>query len=453
MCTVALGMAEFAHPRARARPWLPLALLAALAVLSVAGRVAWLGAPCRSPCASTNDHVLIFDEDYYVNAARVIAGTRPPAGVPYAHAPLGDDPNAEHPQLAKLVMAGSIELFGDGPLAWRLGSVVFGTVAIVGMYALARAAGGGPWVALGAAALMATDNLLIVHGRIGTLDVYALAAMVWGAALYLRGRPIVGGLIVGVGACAKEVAPYVLLALVLLEALLWLRTRTELKARLLALGKCIVASAVTVIALLWALDEIAPPYADAAKQLVTGGPLGHITHIIDYAAQETSPHGPQGIASYPWQWLLDIKPITYLNINPSHPAAGLTDIHPAAHFLGMISPPILLAGLLGLMLALLTAVARPRSIPLALRSRAGLDELGTLAVAWFLGTFSPFALASLLLDRTSYIYYMVIVMPGIYLAAVYLFARLRPPRVVSYVFAASVVAAAIVMYPLSPIAL
>ena len=135
----------------------------------------------------------MFDETYYVNAARVIAGIRPPAGAPYANAPLGVDANSEHPPLAKLLIAGGIELFGDGPLAWRLPSVLLGTVAILGMFALVRAAGGGPWLGLGAAALMAADNLLLVHGRIGTLDISAVAAMIWAAALYLRGRRVLAG--------------------------------------------------------------------------------------------------------------------------------------------------------------------------------------------------------------------------------------------------------------------
>ena len=142
----------------------PLVLLAALSVLSLAVRLAWLDEPCRKPCRSASDRVLVFDERYYVNAARVIAGIHPPLGSPYAKAPLGTDPNAEHPQLAKLIIAGSIELFGDGPFAWRIGSIVFGTLALLGCYALARAAGGSRWLALGASALMAADNLLIVHG-------------------------------------------------------------------------------------------------------------------------------------------------------------------------------------------------------------------------------------------------------------------------------------------------
>ena len=152
------------HASTLRRPSLPLWLLGALVVVSLAARLAWIAEPCRSPCTTPNDHLLIFDEDYYVNAARVIVGIHPPHGDPYWNSPLGTDPNSEHPQLVKLLIAGGIELFGDGPFAWRLPSVLLGAVAILGMYALVRAAGGGRWLGLGAAALMASDNLLLVHG-------------------------------------------------------------------------------------------------------------------------------------------------------------------------------------------------------------------------------------------------------------------------------------------------
>src|SRR5438309_829111 len=114
------------HARTRRVRLSPLLVLAAVVAVSLAARVVLLDEPCRAPCRSATDHLLVFDEDYYVNAARVIAGIRPPHGSPYAQAPPGDDPNAEHPQLAKLIMAGSIELFGDGPFAWRFGSLLMG---------------------------------------------------------------------------------------------------------------------------------------------------------------------------------------------------------------------------------------------------------------------------------------------------------------------------------------
>jgi predicted membrane-bound dolichyl-phosphate-mannose-protein mannosyltransferase len=386
--------------------------------------------------------VLIFDEAYYVNAARVIAGVRPPERMPYANSPLGTDPNSEHPQLGKLVIAGAIELFGDGPLAWRIGSVILGLLAIVGLSVLVRAASGGAGVAVGAAALMASDNLLLVHGRIGTLDVYALCAMVWGAALYLRGRPLLAGVVIGAGAASKLVALYVLLALAALEALRLLKPGAALKARVWPVIKCVATSAGALLALLVVLDRLAPPYDDTAGKRVGGGALGHLAHMLSFASHQTSPHGPRGIASYPWQWLADYKPIPYLNVNPARPADGLYHVHPGVHFLGFISPPILLLALPALALAA-RQVHR--------RLTAGSGDLLALGLAWFACTFLPFELLSALWSRTSYLYYMVIVMPAIYVLVAELMVRRRLPRAVRIAWVAAVAAAAVILYPFTPL--
>ncbi len=428
-------------PRACRYRSLPLALLALVSLLSFGARIAWLGRPCHSPCRSAADHVLVFDESYYVNAARLIAGLRPPPDGPYIGTPSGDDPNSEHPQLAKVIIAGTIEVFGDGPLAWRLPSILLGSLAIVGMFVLVRSAGGGSWLALGAAGLMAVDNLVLVHARIATLDIYAVTAMIWGAVLYLRGRGLAAGAVIGIGACAKEVAPYVLLALLALEALGAVRP-AAVTSRLRRLATCAAAAVGTFIGLLAVLGRIAPPYDPTTRTPVGGGVFGHIHYMLAYAARETTPHGPQGIASYPWEWLVDLKPILYLNINPERPSPGLYHVHPAAHFLGMISPPILLVGLPGLALV---------AWRLARRGRRAVTDVELLGLAWFLGTFLPFVLLSLLYRRSTYLFYMVIVMPGIYIAAAALIARVRPPAWLSIAWAVSLVVAVVLMYPFTPV--
>ena len=416
----------------------PIRLLLAITVLSLGARLAWLEQPCRAPCRTAADRVLVFDEAYYVNAARVIAGLAPPVGQRYAHAPLGEDPNSEHPQLAKLVIAGSIELLGDGPLAWRLGSILAGTLALLGMFALVRAAGGGEWVALSAAALMSADNLLLVHSRIATLDIYVLAAMLWSVVLYLRGRPVAAGVVLGIGACFKLVAPYAVAVLAVYEGLLLLtRTRGACRSALARLAGCVAVAGAVGFGLLALMDRIAPPFDANAGKRVGGGPLGHLGHMLSYASQQTSPHGPTGIASYPWGWLIDLKPIVYLNIDPSRPAPGLGGIHPPVHFLGMISPPILL-------LALPALVWAARHVRI--------DRAAALAVAWFLGTFVPFVLLSLLWGRTSYLYYMVTVMPGLYLAGARVLPALaRRQRRLVAVCGVAVLAVAVVMYPFTPL--
>jgi predicted membrane-bound dolichyl-phosphate-mannose-protein mannosyltransferase len=458
MCTVASAMVR----RLRTSAATPLLLLALVSVISLGARALLLDEPCQSPCNTAGDHTLIFDEAYYVNAARVIAGIRPPTGAHYADAPLGTDPNAEHPQGAKLIMAAAIELFGDGPFAWRIGSLIFGSIAILGMFALVRSAGGGRWQALCAGTLMACDNLLLVHGRIGTLDIYVVAMMIWGVALYLRGRPLLAGLALAVGSAFKLVAPYALAVLVLLEIARVVtrrrdRTRPEHWRTRPALARLLTTTftgAGVFMGLLGVMDRVATPYNDAAAKLITGGPFDHLAHMISYAAQQVSIHGPQGIASYPWYWLVDLEPIVYLRINPSLPGNGLYAIHPVSKFLGMVSPPIMLLALPALLLASYR-VLRLRRVGGAVWAPAA-AELGIVGVAWFLGTWIPFALLSLVDQRTSYIYYMVVVMPGIYVAVTFLLSRAwrlkrRYLRVGVGIWGLSVVVAVVLMYPFVPI--
>ncbi len=445
----------------RLRTWAaaPLLALALVSVLSLGARSLLLDEPCQSPCTQAGDHTLIFDEAYYVNAARVIAGIRPPAGDHYSDAPLGTDPNAEHPQGAKLIMAAAIELFGDGPFAWRIGSLLMGSLAILGMFALVRSAGGGRWSAVGASALMACDNLLLVHGRIGTLDVYVVAMMIWSVAAYLWGRPLLAGVLLGIGACFKEIAPYVLFVLVLLELGRLLVARRDraappqwkLRWAALRLSVTAVCSAAVFVGLLAIMDQIAPPYADSEAKLITGGPFAEIAHIISYASGLTSPHGPQGIASYPWQWLLDLKPIIYLRINPSLPGQGVDAIHPVSDFLGMVSPPILALALPAMAFGVYRVLRRrrPRSgVAVSVSER----QLAIVGVAWFLGTWTPFELQSVLDSRTSYLYYMVVVMPGMYVAATYAASiawrrRRRWSSALVVLWAISVLVAVVLMYP------
>ena len=116
-------------------------------------------------------------------------------------------------------------------------------------------------------------------------------------------------------------------------------------------------------------------------------------------------------------------------------------VQPAVHFLGLISPPILLLAIPALVFAGVGVARRRRST----------DEVGVVGLAWFLGTYLPFVLASLIESRTSYLYYMVIVMPGIYLAVANLIARIGPRRKLVWVWMACVVGAVVVLYPFTPL--
>ncbi len=73
-------------------------------------------------------------------------------------------------------------------------------------------------------------------------------------------------------------------------------------------------------------------------------------------------------------------------------------------------------------------------------------------MSWFIGAWVPFAVLSLVDQRTSYLYYMVVVMPGIYVAATYVAAlawrrRRTWLRAVIGVWALGVIVAVVLMYP------
>lgn len=176
-------------------------LLALVCTVGVGARAFRLG----TPGPQNGQGGTVFDESYYVNAARVIAGVHMnPNDRYYGAAPSGADPNAEHPQLAKMLIAASIRIGGDTPIAWRITAVLFSLAALLALYFLVRSAGGSPWLALGATTIASLENLWLVSGRIAVLDIYCVPFMLMGAAFYLRRHPVVAGVWVGVGAALRR---------------------------------------------------------------------------------------------------------------------------------------------------------------------------------------------------------------------------------------------------------
>lgn len=438
----------FASELAR-EPLAPLLALALIVGFSIGMRSIELGQPCTSPCRAKDPHTLIFDESYYVNAARVIAGVEPPKGAPYHGAPKGKDPNAEHPQLAKLAMAAGIDVFGDTALGWRIGSIVFGTIALLALYALVRGAGGSGWLAAGAAGVMALDNLLLVHGRIATLDIYVVAMMIVAGALYVRRWPLAAGLALGVAACMKEVGVYLAFVMILYEALTIARLRwggsdgltaVERAGRevrsVRALAIFLAAGAVSFIWLLWLLDVLVPAYDPGTKVIYGGNPFSHISHIWNYALLLKAKAEAHGIASAPWEWLLNERPIEYAKVAVNTLSHGaVVASRPTVYFRGEMNPFIIFLAIPATLAALAAAWREA-------------DRVAAIGACWCLGTFLPFLFGRLVEGRVTYLYYMAIVMPGLYIVTARLFARRRLGAAAALGWALALAYGFIHLYPL-----
>lgn len=151
---------------------------------------------------------LYFDEVHYVPAARQMLAAD--HSTPQL--------NPMHPPLAKQLIALSMDIFGDTPLGWRYASVLFGALAIVGVYLCGLALFGVPSAAIAAATIAFLNQMVFVQSRIAMLDIFALAFGLFATAAFLRGfgerRPQfwfdLAGLACGLSAACKWSGLFVL---------------------------------------------------------------------------------------------------------------------------------------------------------------------------------------------------------------------------------------------------
>jgi dolichyl-phosphate-mannose-protein mannosyltransferase len=388
-------------------------LLWCLLIASFLLRMLWLVQPSGE---------LIFDEAFYVNAARVILGT-PPRGEHYRNSPLGLDPNTEHPPLAKLLVAGSMRLLGDDPFGWRMPSVVLGTASILLLYGIALHLGAGRDVALLAAGLLAFDNLVFVHSRIFTLDIFQLAFMLLGLYWYVSGRAALAGVGFALAALCKIGGVFGLLALVGYEALrlfhgdqAWRTGWSPAARRLTYLA---IAFFVTFLPLLGFMDRVWVGYDQ---------PLEHVRRILSYGASLRRPDGPLNVESYPWQWLWNDVQIPYVTLQEEISQDDETvGTRPLVLFRGGMNPFVLQLWPLGLAF-----------VGCAWWWRRPGAELGALALAWFACTYLPFCAAALLAQRISYIHYFLPTLPAVALAVSFFVLKTGLPRLVVWAYLAAV---------------
>ena len=435
----------------------PLVALGLILALSLFARVYDLKQPCSSPCSTPASHTLIFDESYYINAARVIAGVTPPSGDTYGIGPLcktvavgttctapaGDDPNAEHPQLAKVIIAGAIKLFGDTPAGWRLPSVLFGMIALVALYALVLGLGGSPWLAVGATAVMSLDNLILVHSRIATLDIFGLAMMLISANLYVRKRALLAGVALGIGGDMKETSLYLAAVFVVLEAMnvlraLWVEHNAKgwVQRNLRPAFTAVISGAATFLLVLWILDLVVPAYDTGTHITYAGSPFTHLFHFIHYAALLKAVPNATGISSTPWEWLLDQRTINYARVAVNSLAAGkIVASRATIYFQGEINPFIIF-------------LAIPAFFAALAQWWRENDRIALFGAAWVIATYGLSVYDAQISGRIAYLYYMVVVMPGVYLIVVRLFSRKGIPTAATVGWAAGLVYSFLNLYPI-----
>jgi len=210
-----------------------------------------------------------------------------------------------HPPLGKFIIAASIAVFGDTFVAWRLMPSVFGIALLplgffLGWHLFKQRVG-----ALLVAAFFAGETILIVHSRVGVMDIFlvffTLATFLAALVVERRGQAIWPAVLLGVAISIKWAAfPVVVPA----GYVLW---RKGLLRPFLA-GLWIAA-----------IIYIAIVYVDRLI-LVTGNPVQAWVEVWEWhlqAARKIGAAVPHLWGSPWWSWPIMLRPIRfYYGANP-----------------------------------------------------------------------------------------------------------------------------------------
>jgi predicted membrane-bound dolichyl-phosphate-mannose-protein mannosyltransferase len=390
----------------------PEAALVLLLVVSVFFRVYRLNDPNRQE---------LFDERYYVNAARVIIGLPRPPRAPYEVFPNGKDPNQEHPPLGKLIIAASIGSVGDNPLGWRLPSLLAGAGSIALLYGIVRTAGGGGWLGALAASLFAFDNLALVHSRLGTLDMMFVAFILLAAWFYLGKWPLGAGIACGLAALVKLTGITGVFSLLIFEAALMAHQRLTTgvwpRSGLRSAGLLLLGFTVMFAGGLWLLDLWLTGFSN---------PLQHLRFMQSWSAGLESPVGPTNFESQPWQWLYNETQLPYRYLTePIEVGGQVVGNRVVMNLRGAMNPAIIGAASAGIGYALWRAW----------RFR---EPLALWIVAWVAGTYLPYYVLALVSDRIPYLYYFLPTLPAAAAGIALLFWQSGLPRFVTVAYLAVV---------------
>jgi len=414
-----------------------------------------LVADCDPAHCSGWDLGLIFDEWYYVNAARNIIG-RPMAfgyageltvitnnSTPtvttryyavtdvYPNATKFTDPNTEHPPLAKLIAAFSALLLGENAVAYRLPSALFGTFLLLFFY-LAVKKLATDQVAFYAATFLSFETLTFIHSRIFMLDIFMVSLLVLGFCLFLRRRYFAAGAAIGLSALSKE-AGMIGLAIALSFLILGqmssgdrkIRETAKLAAKIMLGFTLPVVLLSASIAIWW---KVSPSQQLQDIFALSTVRVDHYNLDGSYVDVGSS-YAQFGSVCPPWIWILNGNTIEYFN---RAIAGGLV-----VKYVGAMNP-------------LLTYIMLPAvtySVWHYWNTRDRADLFGLVWWTWSYLVYYPLSFTG----RVMYLFYMLPVMGAISLMAANLMCHPKMNPYVRYLYTGTVIVVMLLQFPVEPL--
>jgi len=338
---------------------------------------------------------LIFDEAYYVKAARSLLR--------------GESVNNEHPPLAKLFISIGILIFGDNPVGWRLPMIFFSSLSIILLYMLALKITKNRLASLFTSILFMLDIMAFNIGQIAILDPPSLMFILIACITLIRGRRDLSGAFFGLALLCKLSSLFSLgILLFLLLRMMAENDRSKLRSLFgwiyLSIRVFLVAFTIFLLGI-WIYDAIYGVYG--------GNPLNHLSYMLSYHSALTYKCS-EGII-LPLRWINPLNPfspIPYYVVTARELLEGgiLREYHPIAYY-GLYSPLWWSIWLIA-----------PLSLKKMIKDR---DASSAFIFTWITANFLPYVILAYVLHRWVYPFYFCMTLPGLYMGLSHYLTSLR----------------------------
>ncbi len=162
-------------------------------------------------------NIFVFDEVYYPYTAQQYLKGNSDAWLWDTKAPDDKAYNWVNPPLAQEIMAGSMFILrSQDAWAWRLPSVLLGTLCIYLVYILGKLLFKIERVALLSALIFSIDGLNFVNSRIGMLDIYLVTFILMSSIFFIKRKFFLSAIFLGLALGSKWTAVYLLALYILL---------------------------------------------------------------------------------------------------------------------------------------------------------------------------------------------------------------------------------------------
>jgi len=363
-------------------------LILVLAIFAI--RLAIVNFPKPEVGRTYYDTGFVFDESYYVKAARKLLN--------------GEPSNNEHPPLSKVLIVLGIVLFGDNPLGWRISSIIMSSISIALLYELALLLSRNKAACFSAALLFATDIMAFDIGQIGMLDASSIMFVLIASILLLRKRYDLSGLFFGLAFLCKLSSIF---AVGIIFFLLWIGPIEGKKSLVRYLkewaplaGRILLIGFITLLIGLWIYD--------AGYKVFNGNPVNHLNFMFIY--NNSLKYEDAGDVILPLQWINPLNPFSPV---PYHvttvreiPTGGIVrEYHPIAYY-GLYTP-------LWWSIWAIGPISLIQTIRKAHKSEGqGIDAFVFL---WIVTNFFPYIMFAYLIQRWVYPFYFCMTLPGLYM--------------------------------------